>query len=554
MRLAHSLLVCSALATQLQAQCSEVKLLASDGDTLDRFGYSIGIDGDTMIVPAKHDEFPLADQGTAYVFDWNGSAWIESQRLAASDAQAGALFGWASHLNGDDWVVGATLHDGAGTNSGKVYAFERSAGSWTETQGLEAADAAAQDFFGRAVAVSGDYLVVGAPQQDSAGTNAGCVYVFERSAGTWAQVQQLFASDGAAEDRFGWGLDLDGDRLVVGAYLHDAGSTDRGAVYVFDLVAGSFSESAKLVPADATGEFGWDLSLDGDLLAVGAPADAFYGQRSGAGYLYEHSAGTWSERLKFLAADGETFDRAGTSVAIEGTRMLVSSFLDDDMGSSSGSIYMLEEHAGAFSVTHKLTASDGLPGDQFGRYISLSAGRLAAAGLKCDDLGADSGAAYVFELPTAFVSYCYCDAGPCGNDESFSGCTTSAGAGAVLAGCGSASLAADDLVLTASGVPANQFGLMFMGGAEHQSPLGDGQLCVNAGSQGLYRFNVDHSGPSGELVWGPGLSAYAASSLPAGAMLSAGATWNFQVWFRDPAGPCGSGNGTTNAVAVTFAP
>lgn len=159
------------------------------------------------------------------------------------------------------------------------------------------------------------------------------------------------------------------------------------------------------------------------------------------------------------------------------------------------------------------------------------------------------------ECQLSAAAYCFCASGaPCANPDPNAGCAGSTGTGTVLTACGTDGVAADDLVLTAYGVPPNQNGLVFMGGATASVLFGDGLRCVAPGSGGFHRFGVHNSGASGELVEGPGIVGHSATQFPPAGRIVAGATWHFQAWFRDPAGPCGSGFNLSNGLTVTFGP
>lgn len=144
---------------------------------------------------------------------------------------------------------------------------------------------------------------------------------------------------------------------------------------------------------------------------------------------------------------------------------------------------------------------------------------------------------------------------PCGNDSaagSQTGCLNSTGLGARLSASGSASVSADDLQLQAAQLPTSVFGLVFMGGSSiAATPFGDGLRCI--GSQ-IHRFEVRHSGAAGAFSYGPGQLAWIESHLPSSAWITAGSTWRFQAWYRDPAGPCGSGFNVSSAVEIAFTP
>ncbi|MCP3920617.1 MAG: hypothetical protein GY711_34255 [bacterium] len=162
---------------------------------------------------------------------------------------------------------------------------------------------------------------------------------------------------------------------------------------------------------------------------------------------------------------------------------------------------------------------------------------------------------------TAQVDY-YCEClqglGPCGNDQPTGipgGCFNSTGFKGFLGpNQGSNSVAADDLLLVAANLPPNQFGLVFMGGGRTQVPFGDGVLCIATGGIGIFRFPVRDSGPWGVIEEGPGLVAYSVANFGAAGAVTAGDSWHFQLAYRDPAGPCGSGFNFTNGIGITFTP
>ena len=160
----------------------------------------------------------------------------ESAKLTASDGDFEDYFGYSVSISGDSVVVGAYRDDDSGINSGSAYIFERDAkGTWTEVQKLTASDGAAEDSFGYIVSISGDSVVVGAYRDDDSGINSGSAYIFERDAkGTWTEVQKLTASDGAAEDSFGYSVSISGERVVVGAVYDDENSNSSGSAYIFE--------------------------------------------------------------------------------------------------------------------------------------------------------------------------------------------------------------------------------------------------------------------------------------------------------------------------------
>ena len=183
------------------------KLTASEAQAFDRFGSSVAVSGETVVVGARSEDAGGANAGAAYVFgrDQGGADnWGEVKKLTASDAQADDLFGGRVAVSGDTVVVGhmVLLSSGMVLVSGGLdaaYVFGRDqggAGNWGEVRKLTASDAQTGDFFGASVAVSGDTAVVGAAFEDAVGSNAGAAYVFGRDQGganNWGEVKKLTA-------------------------------------------------------------------------------------------------------------------------------------------------------------------------------------------------------------------------------------------------------------------------------------------------------------------------------------------------------------------------
>ncbi|MCH7984763.1 MAG: hypothetical protein IIC28_12430, partial [Chloroflexi bacterium] len=214
-------------------QTELAKLTAGEATAGDQFGDSAAIDGETAVFGSKFDDDAGSDSGTASVFVRNGTSWSLQQKLAASDAAAGDTFGNSVAISGDTVVVGAPLDSDAGTDSGSAYVFVRSGTSWSQQAKLTAGDAAAGDFFGVSVAISGDTVVVGAPFDADAGADSGSAYVFVRSGTTWSQQAKLTAGDAAAGDQFGCSVAISGDTVVAGTPFDDDAGTDSGSAYVF---------------------------------------------------------------------------------------------------------------------------------------------------------------------------------------------------------------------------------------------------------------------------------------------------------------------------------
>ena len=364
----------------------EQKLLASDAAELDQFGWSVSLASDRALVGA----FGESDgRGAAYVFVKNRDAWIEEQKLVASDGAALDKFGSSVSLGTDRILVGAY---GAASFRGAAYVFVKSGNSWTEEQKLGASDGAAGENFGYAVSLAGDRALVGAY---GSGAARGAAYVFVRGGNAWTEEEKLVASDGAADDAFGWSVALKtdgaGERAVLGAPGNDGA---RGAAYVFARSGNAWSEEQKLVANDgaAFDNFGNTVSLAGVRALVGAYWNDDF---RGAAYVFVKSASSWTAEQKLVASDGAA-SRFGNAVSLSGDRALIGAFAHDN-GRGAATVFSRNGDGDSWTEEQRLVASDG-QADLFAWSVSLAADRALVGAIYNDQL---RGAAYTFSLGVA---------------------------------------------------------------------------------------------------------------------------------------------------------
>jgi hypothetical protein len=383
------------------------KLLASDGAANDLFGYSVAISGDTAIVGAALDDIgPNTDQGSAYVFIKSGTTWTQQQKLTASDGAAIDFFGYSVAISGDTAIVGAVLDAiGANTSQGSVYIFVRSGSTWTQQQQLTASDGSAGDDFGRSVAISGDTAIVGAALDDIGPIpNQGSTYVFVRNGTSWTQQQQLIASDGTAGDVFGISVAISGDTAIVGAYTDDVGAiANQGSAYVFVRSGSAWTQQQQLTASDGAEDdrFGNSVAISGDTAIIGSfQDDVGANANQGSAYVFIKSGTTWTLQQKLTASDGAASDLFGFSVVISGETAIVGArFGDVGANINQGSAFVFVRSGVSWTLQQKLTASDSAPGDQFGFSVAIS-GNNMIVGAIADDVGAsaDQGSAYMFRM------------------------------------------------------------------------------------------------------------------------------------------------------------
>ncbi|MCL6542623.1 MAG: alpha/beta hydrolase [Roseiflexus sp.] len=214
------------------------KLIGVDTAPGDRFGSALALNDGWLAVSAPLHSSPGSPGGAVYLFEFDGISWVQRYKVGAPDTIAGDRFGSAIALD-DGWLaVGVPLHRFVGSASGAVYLFEFNGTAWVQRQKFVASDTAGSDQFGSALALENRRLVVGAPLHNSNGPASGAVYIFERATTTWIERAKLIGSDTNAGDRLGGSISIDGNTILVGAYGDTAAGPATGAAYVFVEVTG----------------------------------------------------------------------------------------------------------------------------------------------------------------------------------------------------------------------------------------------------------------------------------------------------------------------------
>ncbi len=283
------------------------------------------------------------------------------------------------------------------------------------------------------------------------------------------------------------------DALALHGSTLIAGSLSQ-SVWLGDIVQGNF---VNLLACASCGPI-QSMAVDGD--------DLFMGDSTGNIYHYNFNAGFVSYAF--------TVPSDATALVVNGTQLLV--------GGSNGTILRVNRSTGqvigSFDATFDVQAMAIQP--------ALHPG----------------------------TGFCYGTFCPCGNDNPTSGCRNSTGGGALLMGTGSTSVTADDLVLKVTGMPIATLARFYMSSQQTVMPFGDGLLCAGGGGYPSFRFRAASTWPTGTLTQGPGTVAHSAQFFGPSGLITPSSTWNFQVWYRNPHGPCGGLINVSNAYSVTFGP
>lgn len=440
----------------------QAKLLADNGEAGDRFGFAVALDGGRALVGA-----PLASppsrrfSGIAYVFVQDGPTWTQEGQLSfgavgyrhnnigssvaldgnlalagdpagntatglragnlptyrrdtagtwnletvldAGEDAAGDEFGISVAIHGNTAAVGAPMDYNTSTENGSAYVFIRRENLWSLQAKLTMDSSQSSAFFGSAVALDGDTLIVGAsgddfePSQgnDSSSDLGGSASIYLRSGTTWTFHSKLTPEDGTRADRFGSAIAFEGNLAVFGV---PGRGNFKGGACIFTRVGTSWTQTAFL-ERDGGGSFdhfGQAVALDGTTVLIGAPGAAATGGDTGMAFVHSLQAGTWvlESALEGSNDNGSPDDlRFGSAVAIHGDTALVGApgFEPSSWVASrrNGSCHFFRRGASGWSFQSKVTAEEGEAAHLFGRTVALGA-RHAAIGSAPRSTGGDN--------------------------------------------------------------------------------------------------------------------------------------------------------------------
>ena len=277
----------------------QAKLTAPDATKGDNFGESIAIFGDTAVVGVN---YPSA----VYVFARSNGIWTQQSKLIPTDGVIPEGYGESVAIFGDTAVVGAANGGAPFLDFGSVYAFKRSEGEWTQQAKLTPLDARRSQHLGGSVAISKDTIVAGA---GTWGAFIPDVYIFARSDGVWEQQAKLISPETEISYSFGESVAISGNSVVIGA--PDDGDDSSGSAYIFIRSGGVWTLQAKLTAPDAgaNDRFASTVAIFGDTIMVGAPYDDDSGINSGSAYIYK----TITDRIVTIEFDSTRSSSANES-------------------------------------------------------------------------------------------------------------------------------------------------------------------------------------------------------------------------------------------------
>ena len=406
--------MCLGSPASAQTPCEAAELFDAAGGTSDIFGTAVAIDGLTAVVGAVYNDDNAWNGGAASVFrfDSDTSSWVQEQNLVPNDGSGSSdHFGRAVAVVGDTVVIGVPRDDDNGEDSGSAYVFGFDGSIWIQQQKILPSDGAAGDEFGTSVALEGDTLVIGAHFDDDNGYKSGSAYVFRHQGSSWVQVQELLATDEVTEEeRFGHAVAIDNGTVVVAAIdYNDGGHAASAFVFRFNAATSQWSQEQKLLIPVGFGP----VAISGDRILIGSGNDDQNGPVSGAAYIFRFDGSIWSQEQKLLASDSSAFSAfGGYGMALAGDTAVIGA-PGHDHGCPNPEVYGNCTSFGAAYVFHfdgvvwvqvaELPAPRSNPGgENFGRSAAIGGDTLLIGATFALGNGLWSGSTYVFDLDPVF--------------------------------------------------------------------------------------------------------------------------------------------------------
>ena len=348
----------------------------------------IDVSGNYMIVGMSNTDDSGTSSGSAYIYSFDGSNWSKMQKLTASDAQQGDLFGGSVAIYGDYAIVGARYETNLAYRSGAAYLFHYDGTAWIQIDKLLPSGIVnASDNFGQSVDIDANRIVISASADDEGGTSTGALYVFTYNT-LAATLSEKLINTTASGFSIGSSVALSGNTIVSAGYGLPDDTTDNGMMLFIDTNNDGIYESNQSIPAPSGSTyFGRDLSFDGSRIAV-----ADYQQNSV--HIYSNGVDGWLKTATITNIPSFF----GSSVAINGTTLLVGASGDDSVDFiNTGAVYIYTKGS-TWTQTEKVTGFQLNINEGFGESVCFGTGTstflVGAEGVEID--GRTNGGVFSF--------------------------------------------------------------------------------------------------------------------------------------------------------------
>jgi hypothetical protein len=344
--------------------------------TTSSFGKAISISGDFAIVGYSVDDIGgNLNQGSAFIYHFDGTRWTMVQKITDPGGAANDYFGASVAMSGNFLVVGAPSDDvGANSSQGSVCVFQYNGTSWVFTQRLIDAAGAAGDALGYSVAISSVFIVAGAADDDvGANMDQGSATVYSFNGSTWVFETKLSEPTGSAGDQFGASVSTSNYRVVIGIPQDDANGTNRGSANVYVKIVTWGAEIKLVDPSGLGSAFGISVSISGTYVLVGSP-NIF---NRGVAHMFQFTGFTFTFLQTLDNTNGHSLDFFGESVYLSGDYAIVGSKyfdrdnIDPDLNSGAAFIYV--RVGTGWSLMQKVEDPTGVlvNGENFGIRVAI---------------------------------------------------------------------------------------------------------------------------------------------------------------------------------------
>ena len=400
----------------------DLKIVASDGGAINRFGHAVALEDNLLFVGAPGSFSDRDFRGAVYIYEQSNGDWLESQKLDMPEQDIYDFFGFSLAKSDSFAIISARGDSIRNPLGGVAFIYQQHDSGWALKQSLTSEQRWPTDLYGFCVDIDSAYAVVGAPSASGSlpGSMCGAVYIYKYEDNEWILDAQIYPQDAEVGLYFGCAVSLSGNRLIVGASGVDAQSGRAqkaftiGRAYVYERDNTGWQHAATFAPQDgnAGNMFGAAVALNGDYAVVGAYQDDVLDFDTGSAYIYKKEETEWTEVIKLFSLDADSGDYFGAALDLYENYLVIGAPGVDGVGKNSGAVYSFLLGDEGWAQRTRKTPYDAEKGDSFGAAIALSE-QLAAVGAphKKVENRASQGAAYLYDniadlaLPVELTSF-----------------------------------------------------------------------------------------------------------------------------------------------------
>ena len=324
------------------------------------YGSSVAVSGNLAVLGAGWEDTEQANEaGAVYVYEYNGSQWIEKQRITNPSGSYDAIFGQSVATNGTYIII-------TEPNAKSAHIYSKSGSTWILEKTFTVTNVSSEKF-GISCDVYENTVVIGSGSVFATYCSAvGSAYVYEKNGIEWTNTAILTPSGGLAHDCFGHSVGIYGNTIAVGAGRSSCYVSEQGYVCIFGKDGTSWSETQRLIAPDGTGQrFGEDLDIENNQLIV---SNMGY---LGAAYYFEKGA-TWEFKQKITSPNLSGNDNFGGQVNLSNNYLLIGAGSDSEIFSSQGAAYLYEFEGTGWIKKLKIIPSDARVNGGFGYTLFLN--------------------------------------------------------------------------------------------------------------------------------------------------------------------------------------